>query len=146
MLGHLREQLFQDFAARDLILVGLVERIGGGEQRERIEDLRLAVVGIALRDLLHLRRVSPRARRMVELVGIGVERRQRVDVIRLARRFARYRPRLLDRVEPFLEIVGPRRRPQLVPHAHGHSPIAHRALGVGFTQRGELLERLPVPE
>jgi hypothetical protein len=50
----------------------------------------------------------------------------------------------LDSVESLLQTIGPRRRPQLVPHAHCDPPIAHCAVGIGFGD--ELVERLSVPE
>jgi len=146
MLGHLGEKLFQHAAGLELIGVALVQRIGGREKRERIEDLRVAIVGIAGRKLLHPGRIGGGALRVIELVGIAVERSQRFDVVGFALGFLRDGARLLDRGEPLFQIVGPRRRPNLVPQAHCNSPITHRALGIGFADRRELLEGLSVPE
>src|SRR5262249_11558382 len=84
VLRLLRKNLLQDRAGLELVLIGLVERVGGGEQGQRIEDPRLAVIGIALRNLLHLAHIGRSARAMVELVVIRVEGRERVEIILFA--------------------------------------------------------------
>src|SRR5262249_60732655 len=78
--------LLENGAGLQLILVGLVEAVGGREQRQRVEDARLDILGIALREPLHLAHIGARARAMVELVMIGVESRERLEVIAFARR------------------------------------------------------------
>jgi hypothetical protein len=142
----LGEQLFQDGAGRKLVLVGLVQRIGRGKERKRIEDPRFAVVGMVLRDGFHFLGIGERARAVVELVAIGVEDCERLDVIAFTRRFAGRRARLLDRLLANLETGGLRRRPELIPHAHGEAPMRHRAIGIALRDRREFLACLLVPE
>ena len=87
MLRLLREHLLQDIAGLELILVGLIETVSSGEERERIENASFAVVRIPLRELLHLAHVGGGARAMIQLVMVGVKRRQCLNVIPLALRF-----------------------------------------------------------
>ena len=142
----LREHLLQNGACLELIAVGLVETVGGGEQREGIKKLRLGVVGIALCNLLHLEHVGASARAMIQLLLMGVKRRQRFDVVSLALCRRADRQSACDCVAADLQAVGPRRCPDLVPDAHGDAPVRHRAIRLGIADRGELLQGLPVPE
>ncbi len=146
MLRLLCEHPLQNLAGLELILVGLVETVGGGEQRQRVEDPRFTIVGVALRDRLHLAHVGGCARAVIELVVIGVEGRQRVEIVAFARRLRAQRQRLRDGVASFLQVGRRRRRPNLVPDAHGDTPIRHGAIGFGLGDRGKFLQRLPVPE
>jgi len=52
---------------------------------------------------------------MIELVGIGIKFRDRIDVIALALRFRAQRDSLLNRIVALLQRVLARRRPELVP-------------------------------
>ena len=51
MIGVRRVQLFERRRSGELLRVRLVRGIGGGEHRERVEDLRLRIVRIVLRDV-----------------------------------------------------------------------------------------------
>ena len=85
VLRLLREHLLQNLAGLELIPVGLVEAVGGGEQRQRVEDACFTIVGVALRERFHLAHIGGGARAMIELVVIGVERRERVEIVAFAR-------------------------------------------------------------
>jgi hypothetical protein len=146
MLRRLGHDLFEHGAGLDLVRIGFVERIGGREQRERMEDRRFAVRGIVARDLLHPARIGEDARAVVELFEVRIERCERIDVILLAPGLFSDRARLLDRFAAFLQIVGPGRRPELVPDAHRDAPMGHCTIRIRFGDRGEFLERLPVPK
>jgi hypothetical protein len=146
VLRLLREGLFQNLARLELILVSLVQTVGGGEQRQRVEDPRLAVIGIALRDLLHLAHIGSCAHAMIELVMIRVERRERLEIISFARslRLECESPR--NGIASLLQVGRRRRRPNLVPDAHGDPPVRHGAIRFGLGDRGKFLQGLPVPE
>src|SRR3974377_1199772 len=83
---------------------------------------------------------------MVELVIVSVEGRDRRDVVLLTLGLGRSRHRLLDRPRARLQGRWARRIPQRVPMAHRDAPIADRAGGLGFGDRGEALPRLGIPE
>jgi len=146
VLRLLCEHPLQNLPGLELILVGLVETVGGGEQRQRVEDARFTIIGVALRDRFHLAHIGGGARAMIELVVIGVERRERVDIVAFARRLRVQRQRPRDGVASLLQVGRRRRRPNLVPDAHGDPPIRHGAIGFGLGDRGKFLQRLAVPE
>src|SRR5262249_26308647 len=83
---------------------------------------------------------------MIELVMIRVERRERVEIIAFARGLRAQRQRLRDGVASFLQVGRRRRRPNLVPDAHGDTPIRHGAIGFGLGDGGKFLQCLAVPE
>ena len=146
VLRLLRKDLLENGAGLQLVLVGLVEAVGGREQRQRVEDARLDVVVIALREPLHLAHIGARAGAMIELVMIGVEGRERLDVIAFVRRRPAQRQRPRDGLASRFQARRRRRRPDLIPHAHGDAPIGHGAVRLGLGDRREFLQGLPVPE
>ena len=129
-----------------LLGVGLVVRLRGGLQRERVEGHRLAVLRIASVHLGHRLLVGERSCLVVELVPVLVEGLGGGDPIALALRLGRRGLGLLDRFPPALEVRRARRRPDLIPQAHGDAPVAHRAVRVRLGDGGERLHRLEVPE
>ena len=74
----------EDRRAFELVGVGLVGGRGRGVEGERVVDLRLVVVGIALRQRLHRLGISQKARAVVDLFVVGVHGRERVHVVALA--------------------------------------------------------------
>src|SRR6266403_4776841 len=146
VLRLLRKNLLENGAGLQLILVGLVEAVCGREQRQRVEEARLDVVGIALREPLHLAHVGARARAMIELVMIGVEGRERLEVIAFARRRPAQRQRPRDGLASRFQAGRRRRRPDLGPRGHGDAPIGHGAIGLRLGDGGEFFQRLPIPE
>ena len=98
------EDRLEDGRPLELVGVALVGRRGRRVQRERVMDLRLVVVGIALRNLLHRLRVGLRARQMGGFFEIGVHRSERIDVVAFALRFFADRFRLGNRGCTFGEI------------------------------------------
>src|SRR5262245_66064949 len=83
---------------------------------------------------------------MIELVVIGVERRERVEIVAFARRLRIQRQRLRGGVASLLQVGWRRRCPNLVPDAHGDTPIRHGAIGYGLGDRGKFLQQLAVPQ
>ena len=83
---------------------------------------------------------------MIELVAVPVEGRDRRDVVLLALGFRRRGECLRDRLRARLQRRRAGRKPQRVPMAHRDAPIAHRAAGLRFGDRGERLQRLGIPE
>jgi hypothetical protein len=146
VLRLLREDLLQNLARFELILVSLVETVGGSEQRQCIEDPRLTLIGIALRDLLHLAHIGRGARAVVERVVTRVECRERLEIISFARCLRVERQSACDGVASFLQVGRRRRRPNLVPDAHGDAPVRHGAIRFGLGDGSEFLQGLPVPE
>src|SRR2546427_12808465 len=80
------EDRLQDQGAFELIGIGLVARRGSYVERDRVSDLRLFVIGIARSKRLLRLKEGLNARAMVDLVVIGIERQEGVDVVALALR------------------------------------------------------------
>src|SRR5712671_6742910 len=99
----------QDRRALELTGVGLVGRRSRGIQRERIVDLRLVVVWIALRQLFHGLRIGQNAGAVIDLFVVGVHDRKRVQIIALALRLGTDALSLGDRGSAFGEILRRRR-------------------------------------
>ena len=110
MLRLALDDRLQDGRAFELVGVGLVGRRGRRVERERVVDLRLVVVRIALRQLFHGLGISLHARAVIDLVVVGVHGAERVDVVALALRFRADRLRLGDCGSAFGEILRRRRR------------------------------------
>ena len=84
--GVALEDWLQDGRSLELIGVSLVGRRGRDVQRNRVEDLRLVVVGIFCRQCLHRLEIGLNARLMSGLVVVDIHDRQSVDVVALALR------------------------------------------------------------
>src|SRR5712664_5029018 len=100
----------QDGRALELVGVGLVGWRSRGVQGERIIDLGLVVVGIALCQLFHGLGVSLHARTVIDLVVVGVHGAERVEVVALALGLGADAFSLGDRGSALGEILGGRRR------------------------------------
>ena len=72
MLRLALEDRLEDRRAFELVGVGLVGRRGGGVEGERVVDLRLVVVGIALCQCFHRLGVGLHARAMIDFFVVGV--------------------------------------------------------------------------
>ena len=122
----------QDGGALELVGVGLV----GGRRRhiqgDRIEDLRLVVVGIFCRQRLHLLQVGLHARLLRGLVVVNIHHRQRVDVVALALGPGANRFRLLDRRKPERKIGRRYRAVRIAEQRQRDAPIGDGAFRVGL--------------
>src|SRR5712664_1661204 len=96
---------FQDRRSLELAGVGLVSRRRRGIQRERIVDLRLIVVWIALGQLFHSLRIGLYAGAMIDSLVVGVHDRKRVQLIELALRLGTDALSLRDRGSAFDEVL-----------------------------------------
>ena len=67
------EDRLQDGGALELIGIGLVVGRGRDVERDRVEDLRFVVVGIALRQRFHRLEIGLHARAVRDLVVVGIE-------------------------------------------------------------------------
>ena len=146
MLRLLLPLLVENVRRLALLGVGLVGRQCRRVQRQRVEHAGLAVLGIALVQLLHRLLVGDRTGAVIELVVVAVERADRRDVILFPLGLRPGGDRLVDRLQSGLQRRRAGREPQRVPVAHRDAPIAHRAAGLGLGDGGKGLDRLRVPE
>ena len=84
MLRLALEDRLQDRRAFELVGIGLVGRRSRGVERQRVVDLRLVVVRIALRQLLHGLGIGLNARAVVDLLIVGVHDGERIEIVALA--------------------------------------------------------------
>src|SRR3954465_8511991 len=84
MLRLALEDRLKQGRALELVGVGLVGRRSRDIERNRIGDLRLVVLRIALRERFHRLQEGLNARAVFNLVVIGIEEGERVDVVALA--------------------------------------------------------------
>jgi hypothetical protein len=133
---------------RRLLLIGvrLVVRRGHAEERERVEDRRLAILRMIARHRLHRAGIRAHARRMIELVEAVVEGVDGVDERLLAIRLRADLLRFLRRFESGLQLGRRRRSPDRMEVRHGHAPPGHAARFVRRGRAAERLLRLGVPE
>ena len=108
--------------------------------------LRRGLDAIALIHLFHRVRIRFRARFMIQLFVGGVERTERRNVIVLPRSRRFQLPRFFQFLRPALHRRRIRLIPKLVPQAHRHAPVRHRALRVLLLRLCKRLLRLLVPE
>ena len=109
MLRLASRDRLQDRCALELAGVGLVGRRRRGIQRECIVDLRLVVVGIALRQLLHGLRIGLKAGAVVDFLIVGVHDGKRVQIVALALRLGADALSLCDRGSALGEVLRGRR-------------------------------------
>ena len=83
MIRLLLEDRLEDGRGLELVRVGLVVRVEGDVERERVEDGRFAVLRIARRQGLHGLLVGLRARAMIDLLVVLVEDLDGGDVVDL---------------------------------------------------------------
>ena len=131
MLRVLLEQFFQDGDRLELVSVAHVGLRGRRLQGQRIENLYLVVVGVALRHLLHRAVVGAQAGLDVGLVMISVVSANRVDPAALAIRLRANLARLLQRNPGRVGILARRRPAQRVAEQiHRNAPIGDGATGI----------------
>src|SRR5499427_7567356 len=131
MLRVLLEQLLQDGDRLELVSVAHVGLRGRRLQGQRIENLYLVVVRVALRHLLHRVVVGAQAGLDVGLVMISVVSANRVDPAALAIRLRANLARLLQRSPGRIGILARRRTAQRVAEQiHRYAPIGDGATGI----------------
>ena len=131
MLRVLLEQLLQDGDRLELVFVGDVGLRGRRLQRERIDDLHLVVVGIALRHLLHRLVVGAQAGIDIDLVVIAEVGAQRVYPAALAFRLRSDFAGLFERGPGGVGLRARWRSDQRVAQeVHRNAPIGDGATGI----------------
>ena len=141
MVGLLGEDLFEDRRSLELFGVGLVGGVERDVERQRVEDGRLAVVGIALGELFHGLLIGDGARPVVDLLGVLVERLDGGDVVALTLGPGAGRLRPLDGRPPLLEAARAGRCGEGVAEPrHGHAPVGDGAAGIDLSGFGEPLD------
>ena len=140
------EDRLEDRRALELLGVGLVARRGRNVEGDRVVDLRLVVVGIFRRQRLHRLEISLHARPILDLVVVGIEHGERVDVVALALALGADRLGLLDRRERRREIRRRRREMRVVPQTQRNAPIGDGARGIRLERILEDVARGLVPE
>jgi hypothetical protein len=147
MIGLSGEELLKNCGGLFAVGEALVVVRLGGEQRERVERGGLVIVGIGLVDLLHRVGIGFSAGGVVELLRVGVERYDGGDVGLLARGgLLGQLPGRVHFVQPARNDLGIRLVPQLMPDAHGDSPMRHGAVRIVFGDLHEFLFGFLVPE
>jgi hypothetical protein len=146
VFGLLGKNRFQDRARFLLVCVGLIARRRVGPQRQRIENRRLAVVGIAGMEPLHRLFISKGAGAMVELVRIFVESLDGGNVVSLALGLGPHGAGLFDGGPTLFQILGSRGFPEFMVVRHRDSPVSHAAGGIFFGHCGKRLSSFVVPE
>ena len=140
------EDSLEDRRPLQLIGIGLVGGRCRDIQGQRIINLRLVIVRIALRQLLHRLQIGLYAGAMVDFVVIGVEDEEGVDVIALALRLCRKRLSFLKGGKAEREVGRGRRAVRIVQQAERDAPIGDGAVRIRLQDLLEdLLGRL-VPE
>ena len=95
-------------------------------------NLRLIVIRITLRQLLHGPGIGLNACAVIDFVVIGVHDRKRVDIVTFALRLGTDALPLGDGSSPFGEILRGRHDVRVPQHAQGNTPIGNAALRVGL--------------
>ncbi len=139
VIGLLLLHPLQDRCRGELVGIRLVRQRGGHVERQGVEDLRLRVVRITLRQRRHRRLVGNPARAEIGLAGLTVDKVDRLDVLALARRLradglraVECGTRLFDRLlRRFL--AGQR----ILLERHGDAPECNRATEILRLDRSE---------
>ena len=137
----------EDRRALELAGVGLVGRRSRGVERERVVNLRLVIVRIALRQLLHGLRIGHDAGAMIDLLVVGVHDAERIQIVALAllswrRRSFPWRSSAAPSARFFTGV----RDVGIPQQAERAAPIGDAALGIGFQHILEGSLRRAVPE
>ena len=144
MAGLLGQQLLQHGPCLDLVRVRLVGGRCGGQQGQAVEDRRFVVLRVPEVDLLV--RLLPgagagRERHRLRVPEDDVDRAQELPLPVGSRAQG---PGLVEQPPHAGHLPG--RLPERVIEAHGDSPVAHHALGIGLHHLRERLLGLLVPE
>ena len=129
----------EDRRAFDLLGIGLVGRRRRGVERDGVGDLRLVVVRIFCRELLHRAEERADALGMGQLVVVGIHQHQRVDVVTLALGLGADLLGLLDRGKTEWQVGRGDGGMRIVEQRQRDAPIRHAAFRIGL---GDLLEDL----
>ena len=146
MLRLSLEDRLQQFCALQLVGIGLVAGRSRDIEGDGIGDLGLVVLGIALSQRRHSLEVGLHARAVIDLVMVGVEHQQGIDVITFALRASSKCLGLLQRGKPERQILRRWRCMGVIEQAEGDTPIGDRALGVRLEHVLEDFLRLAIPE
>ena len=136
----------QDRRAFELIGIGLVGRRSRRVERQRVVDLRLVVIRIALRQLLHGLGIGQDAGAVIDFVVVGVHDCKRIDVVAFALRLGADALSLGDRGGAFGEIFRGRWTCGFNSKLKRNAPIGDPALGIGLQHILEDFLRRAVPE
>ena len=132
MVGFVREHLVEDRPRRFLFReVGVLVHRPCRNQRQRMEDGRLPIVGIALMQLAQRVRIAKRPGLVVELAGVAIEGLQCGDIVALALALGASRARFCKRRAALLQLGRARRCPQRMIVARREPPMSDRAIRVG---------------
>ncbi len=142
MLGIGNEQGLQQRRRLERPREGLVVEVMVGTHREPVEDLRLDVVGIRGRELLHRLLIGEGALTVRHRRMVLVERRERRDVVALARRGSPNFLRLLDRLGALLQLQPYRPAAGIIGCDHRQAPMRHAAARI---EARNLVERRFAP-
>jgi hypothetical protein len=134
MIRLLCPQRFELGAGLALLRVALVGWLGGGDERDRMEDLRFRVRRLARDQIGHRPLVLGDARSLVDVLEIAIEAADGGDVaaLTLARAIGEPR-RVLGEPPPLGELrrsTIPRRH-RIAPASEGSPPLGHRTGRVG---------------
>ena len=147
MVGLGGEELLQDRRRLLAICESCVLVRFGGEQGERVENRGFVVIRVGLVNLLHRVGVRLGASVVLEVLGIAVEGCDGRDIRLLARSGRAVSGfRRMNFVEAVLDDLLVRLVPQLVPQAHGQSPVRHGAVGIASGNLHEFFFCLFVPK
>ena len=142
VIGLLRPERLEDPPRLDLLRVRLVRRQRRGDERDRVEDLRLRVGRLRGDELGHRALVRDLARVLVRVLVVVVQSAHRADVAALALRGVRrvtlrgVRGRAPLREQRRRAVAG---RHRIAPPRERDPPVRHRAGGV---RREHVVERL----
>jgi hypothetical protein len=145
MVGFDRPQLFQDRSRLLSVRKSCVIVRLGSQQRQCIEGRCLAILGITLVGGFHGFGIRIGSIMKVALLAV-VETFHGSDIVTLAIGLGVQRFRLLDLRLTTLQSGCVRLVPELVPDAHGDSPVRHCALRIVLRDLFEFLLRFLIPE
>src|SRR5262249_35085948 len=126
------EDTFQDRRSPELIGVSLVVGRRCNVQRDRVADLCFVVVGIALGQPFHGLEMGLNEPAMGNLVVIGIEGQQSIDIVALAPGLGADRSGFLQGGEPKSKILLGWGNMWVLHKGERNSPIGDGAFGIGL--------------
>jgi hypothetical protein len=136
----------QDSRSLELVGVALVVWRRPDIQHDRVSDLRLVVVRVALGEAFHRIDIGLNAPGMRNLIVIGIEGEERIDIVALALAFGADAFALLKGGQPEHQVILGRGEMRIQQKAERNAPIRDGAVGIGLQRLLEYLFRRPVPE
>jgi hypothetical protein len=109
-------------------------------------NLRLIIIGIAFRNLLHRLGIGLGAGEMPELVVVDINHRERIDIVAFALRLGTYLLSLGDRRCTFGKIFRGRRYMGIPKQTQRNTPVGHAARRISLQDCLEFVLRRAVPE